>query len=491
MTNQVRLVMACILIVIAGLLVLNPSTITIVQAQMYSYDYGYDKDEKKSDVNIQKIKCVNRNINVNGIDITQIPQDTTAASELQPNDQGSNEAQNGNELGDLNFDRNLVNICANANFNQQIKIKIGPPVIPETNLDLAVANFGDDDVSILLGTGTGSFNPVIPTEDVGNEPFYVVVGDFNGDTLLDLAVANRADNNVSILLGIGDGTFVTPAPTYAVGDSPRSIAVGSFNPNTDNFLDLAVANSGDASVSILLGVGDGTFTPATPLTVEVGGGPESVAVGLFNSDNLLDLAVAEANVDKLAIFLGTGTGDLFDEATPATVAVGDGPIFVVVGSFNPNTDNFLDLAVANANADTISILFGDGDGTFDSLAQETINVGDVPAAIAVGLFNGDSFLDLAVANAGVDNISILLGTGTGPFNPATPATVTVGNGPASIAVGLFDGDSFVDLAVVIQSSNSVSILFGDGDGTFDTKTQETIDVGLQPVRIAVGEFDGL
>ena len=85
----------------------------------------------------------------------------------------------------------------------------------------------------------------------------VAVGDFNNDTILDLAVANFGSNNVSILLGIGNGNFVTSAVNFGVGTNPISVAVGDFN--NDTVLDLAVANFNSNDVSILLGIGNGTF----------------------------------------------------------------------------------------------------------------------------------------------------------------------------------------------------------------------------------------
>ena len=138
----------------------------------------------------------------------------------------------------------------------------------------------------------------------------------------------------------------------------------------------------------------------------------------------------------------------FNAATPATVGVGPNPFSVAVGDFNGDTN--LDLVVANFNggaASTVSILLGNGDGTFDPATPATINVGNGPISIAVGLFDGDNFQDLAVANRDSNNVSILLGNGDGTFDPATPATINVGNSPLFVAVGLFDGDNFQDLAV--------------------------------------------
>ena len=115
-------------ILVTGLLALNPSMIENAQAQMYDDQYGYDNsynhyypDPKRSNTDIQKISCVNSNINVNGIDIEEIPPDNTAtaAAANEGGPDGPN-TQNGNGIGDrINFDRNLVNICVNLNFNDQ------------------------------------------------------------------------------------------------------------------------------------------------------------------------------------------------------------------------------------------------------------------------------------------------------------------------------------------------------------------------------------
>ena len=157
MSNNINrmIVFASILgaILATRLLALNPSTITNAGAQMYDDDrYGYDNHPKKSsDVNVQKIKCINSNINVNGIDITQIPQDglaTTAANEAGA--EGAN-IQNGNGFGDkINFEKNLVNVCANVNSNDQLKVE--PPEEPATaTLTVNKEIFGCDNI-IFEGT---------------------------------------------------------------------------------------------------------------------------------------------------------------------------------------------------------------------------------------------------------------------------------------------------------------------------------------------------
>ena len=306
---------------------------------------------------------------------------------------------------------------------------------------------------------------------------------------LDLAVANQESDNVSILLGgDGDGTFTQAGDSpVTVGDAPFSVAVGDFD--GDDVLDLAVANIETDNVSILLGDGDGTFTEAADSPVTVGDGPVSVAVGDFDGDDVLDLAVANVNSNIVSILLGDGDGT-FTEAADSPVTVGVAPLSVAVGDFDG--DDVLDLAVANAFslASNVSILLGDGDGTFTEAADSPVTVGVAPRSVAVGDFDGDDVLDLAVANQDSSNVSILLGDGDGTFTEAADSPVTVGAIPFFVAIGDFDGDDVLDLAVVHQFPNIVSILLGDGDGTFTEAADSPITVGNEPRSVAVGDFDG-
>ena len=265
-------------------------------------------------------------------------------------------------------------------------------------LDLAVAG-GSGTVSILLGTGTGSFGAKTDF-GTGTTPFSVAVGDFNGDGKLDLAVANFGSNTVSILLGTGTGSFGARTD-FVTGSGPASVAVGDFN--GDGTLDLAVANFFGNTVSILLGTGTGSFGAKTDF-----GTGNSVAVGDFNGDGKLDLAVANFSAASVSILLGTGTGSF---GARTDFGTGAGPVSVAVGDFNG--DGKLDLAVGNSNSSTVSILLGAGTGSFG--AKTDFSTGSGPESVAVGDFNGDGKLDLAVANFGSNTVSILLNTGpTGP-----------------------------------------------------------------------------
>jgi hypothetical protein len=359
--------------------------------------------------------------------------------------------------------------------------------------DLAVANAYSNNVSVLLGKADGTFLAA-DNYSAGASPSSVAVGDFNGDGILDLAVADYAFNGtVSVLLGQGDGTFL-PAQSYTAGTRPRSVAVGDFN--GDGKLDLAVANygisGGNGTVSVLLGKGDGTFYPAA--SFPAGQGPRSVAVGDFNGDGHLDLAVAgylyagylDYPDQTVRVLLGKGDGTFL----PAQSYPAEGnPVSVAVGDFNG--DGKQDLAVAdfgdiNGSGRGVRVLLGQGDGTF--LPAAFYPAVGRPVSVAVGDFNGDGKLDLAVANEGIGfitgGVSVLLGKGDGTFLPAVNYPT---GGSNAVAVGDFNGDGKLDLAVL--SSGTVRVLLGNGDGTFQT-TNVSYAAGSEPSSVAVGDFNG-
>jgi hypothetical protein len=449
-------------------------------------EYGMDNYKKyKDNSNVEEIiECSNTNVNNNGFNGVQASDEGEVGASSSESDGG----------GPSGSDSDSSVVCISNNNNGVIKEPMPPtpPTPPPTEdfLDLAVANFLSDDVSILLGDDNGTFTEE-PTESpitVGDEPQSVAVGDFDGDDVLDLAVANEDSNNVSILLGDGDGTFTQAAESpITVGDEPQSVAVGDFD--GDDVLDLAVPNGGSDNISILLGDGDGTFTQAAESPVTVGDHPFSVAVGDFDGDDVLDLAVTNEDSNNVSILLGDGNGTFTEEPTESPVTVGDAPVTVAVGDFDG--DDVLDLAVTNQGSNNVSILLGDGDGTFTQATESPITVGDFPFSVAVGDFDGDDVLDLAVANVDSDDVSILLGDGDGTFTeePTESPITAVGDGPFSFAVEDFDGDDVLDLAVGNVISDDVSILLGDGDGTFTQAADSPITVGLGPFSVAVGNFN--
>jgi len=329
------------------------------------------------------------------------------------------------------------------------------------------------------------FEVTMPTASVsfvtttgGYGGYGTVAGDFNGDGIADLATAGGNSETVYIQLGNGDGTFQPPI-TIPTGDRtyPNFLAAGDFN--RDGKLDLAVLELGTYGVLVLLGKGDGTFQTGVTVPLAPGYSIYSASVGDFNGDGNLDLAVVG---DELSILVGNGDGTF---QTPVSYPAGY-PQSVAVGDFNG--DGKPDLAFANSSLNAISILIGNGDGTF----QPPVNypTGSAPSGITAADFNGDGRLDLAVANYGAtsgDSVSVLLGNGDGTFQ--TAQNYAVGYGPTAIISGDFNGDGNLDLAVVNSVSSTVSILFGNGNGTFQAQTAYSCECYLYFPIIAAADFN--
>ncbi|MEG4444106.1 DUF4347 domain-containing protein [Microcoleus sp. AT9_B5] len=313
----------------------------------------------------------------------------------------------------------------------------------------------------------------------GTNPYGIATGDFNVDGKPDLAVTNQGSDTVSILLGNGTGGFnPAPIPTLAVS-SPTSIAIGNFN--NDNFPDLAVVGGGTGgALSIFLGNGTGGFGSPTPYPTGVS--PISVAVGKFNNDNFSDVAVVNASPGStsgtVTILLAnnTGSGALNFNTNLSAQSI---PAFMTVGDFNGDT--FSDLAVPNSLSNTISVFLANGSGDFG--AATNLGAGTNPNSVANGDFNGDNFLDLAVVNGGSNNVSILLGNGTGGFGAANG--FSAGTGLQGIVAKDFSGDGKLDLAVA--GNSGAAILVGNGTGGFSAPIN--FAAGTDPTSIIVDNFN--
>lgn len=315
----------------------------------------------------------------------------------------------------------------------------------------------------------------------GQAPNALAVGDFTGDGKTDLAVTNQFANKISVLGGVGNGTFSPPVSysTCAIcgGGGLTDLAAGFFN-TSDNKLDVAVAKDFGNSAAILRGYGF-PIDSTTP----VGKRPLAIAVGQFNSgiDSFADLATANFTTDDVTILLGNGAGKILTSNT-VSLGAGSGPVAVVVGRFNG--DSFDDLAVANQTSGEVVILKGSIGGGFTKLGS--ISVGVKPSALAAGDFDHNGTLDLAVVNKGSTNVSILLNDGTGVLSQPL-AAFTVGNNPGSVAVGDLNCDDRLDLVVTNGFPNNISVFLGDGNGDFGSKTVfNTSSIGPD---VALGDFN--
>ncbi|HYA18576.1 MAG TPA: FG-GAP-like repeat-containing protein [Bryobacteraceae bacterium] len=356
--------------------------------------------------------------------------------------------------------------------------------------DFATTNSGSNNVSVFLGNGSGGFTaaPGSPFA-VGTSPFPIAAGDFNGDGIPDLAVANYGGKNVTILLGNGSGGFTaTAASPIAAGSEPAGITVSDFN--ADGIQDLAVANFGDSTVTVLLGNGSGGFTPATGSPVATGTNPSSLASGDFNGDGNPDLAIANYGSNNITVLLGNGSGG-FTAAAGSPFSAGNEPSWIVVGDFNG--DGKPDIATANYGSSNATVLLGNGSGGFTAAASSPFATGSSTYSLVVGDFNGDGFEDLAVTNAGASNVTLLLGNGSGGFTAASTSPYPVGSAPIQIAAADFNGDGLLDLVTANESSSNATVLLGVGTTaqTITFAPLSAVEFGAAPFSLTATASSGL
>ncbi|MFI6156272.1 FG-GAP-like repeat-containing protein [Kitasatospora sp. NPDC051170] len=314
----------------------------------------------------------------------------------------------------------------------------------------------------------------------GDYPFEVALGDFHGSGRLDIVASNNYDNTVSLFPGNGDGTFAAPA-TIPVGEMPGNLLTGRFTDSGRTDLAVAVGThpvSNVGSVEVRLGNGDGTFQPVR--SYPVGASPKGLASADLRGLGRLDLVTVNRNDNTASVLLGNGDGTFQPQHS---YPVGNDPEGLALADLDG--DGRIDLVAANAQDGTVSVLRGNGDGTFQP--QRSYPVGRFPLAVAVGDLRGVGHPDLAVAVAGADAFAVLPGDGDGTFGAPTLIPLEKQAFPSEVAIADLDGDGHRDLVGGVNNAN-VSVLLGNGDGTFQPR--QDYRISAFGTRVAIGDLNG-
>jgi hypothetical protein len=340
-----------------------------------------------------------------------------------------------------------------------------------------------------LRTATLSFRSPLRLT-VGTHPVTVMIADVNQDGNPDLIVANGGSQNLSVYLGDGKGGFVqAEGSPFPAGQNPSDIALGDFN--GDGNIDVAIANHGVKFVTVLLGDGKGGFAlaPGSPFAVPSNPHPHGIAAADFNGDKKLDLVIDSWAENKVLLMFGNGDGTF---QTPGVkLDVGKHP-YERLRTADVNEDGNADIITSNFDDGSVSILLGDGKGNF---SRKDFSVPPDPFGIATGDFNGDHHLDIAIVHysgQGTDpsknGLSILYGDGKGNFILAKGSLFPTGHYPPTVAAGDLNGDGIADLAIPNNMENSVTIYLGGRNGI--KQDGSPIPVGRSPQRVAIGDLNG-
>ncbi len=310
----------------------------------------------------------------------------------------------------------------------------------------------DKVLNFLMGTDEGVFIPT-PTIAVDEGPVSLEVGDFNNDANLDIALCHEDEDVISILLGNGDNTFQDYA-SYSV-PAPKDLTVMDFD--GDDYPDLAVVSDDD--VAVFLNNGDGTFGENTIVASDIVNYPSIIADNV-TGDEFADILVASTG--SVALLPGNGDGTFGEKLV---IGTGTSPNDIFLHDFNG--DGYKDLMSPLMNVGKILIKLGNGDGAFGD--NNRYNAGDTPYTAAVGNLNNDFALDVVTINGDGDGeFSVLFGNGDGTLQASVdyPLEAT----PKALKLIDLDADNDLDLVVIHQSINMISIHMGDGNGVFSDST---------------------
>jgi len=282
----------------------------------------------------------------------------------------------------------------------------------DANLDLAFANHDTTYLTVLLGDGKGSFKPAAGspfTVQSKPHPHGIAIADFNGDGWADLATDDWQNNRVTVIFNDGKGGFLSPGVSFAVGKMPYQ-KLRAADLNKDGKADIVTTNFEGGNLTVLLGDGKGGFKEAPGSPFDSNKQPFAIAIGDLNGDGTPDLAVGhysghitDTSGDRMTILLGVGDGtfrQVWSQLVP-----GKAPTRVAIGDVNG--DKIADAVFANYGNNSVTVVLGSRND-FNTASGWTTGVGRLPSGLAIGDLNADGRGDIVTANYDDNDISIIL-----------------------------------------------------------------------------------
>ena len=325
---------------------------------------------------------------------------------------------------------------------------------------------------------------------VGTHPSMLSIADVNRDGNADILVANGGSGNLSVYLGDGKGGFSQPnGSPFSAGQNPTDIGTGDFN--GDGNLDIAIANHGVKSVTVLLGNGKGqySFSPGSPFSVESNPHPHGIAVADFNGDKKLDIAIDSWAENKVLVMFGKGDGAF--QSPGVKIDVGKMP-YQRLRTADVNEDGYADIVTSNFEGSSVSLLLTDGHGNF---TRKDFSVPPDPFGIAIADLNGDHHLDIAISHysgQGTDpsknGLSVLFGAGRGDFALAKGSPFSTGHYPGTLAAGDLNGDGIADVVVPNYEDGTLTI-YVCRPNAITPAAYSPIRVGHTPHGVAIADLN--
>ena len=333
-----------------------------------------------------------------------------------------------------------------------------PDLVGDTHRDLVTVARGDGSVRVLPGRAGGAFGDALAFT-AGDDPLKAAAGDVNGDGIADLLVLGHFANALYVRLGLGNGRFA-PAVRYPLRNHANRLVVADLN--GDRFADVVVSHDGSGApiyVTAFLGSAGGGLRAVWELGTQYFA-TEGIAAGDFDGDGRTDVAVAMGdNRAALLVFRGLGTGEFAAPVALPTVSpdpgISDGTTALAAGDLNG--DGLDDLVVACFGlTNQLVIRLSTGSGFADPVRLPLPS----PVAVALGDLNGDGKLDAVASNIEQGTVSLLQGNGDGSFR--SPVVVPMGPEPVSLAVADFSGDGLADVAVADLGDDSIRVRLSPG-----------------------------